>query len=133
MWLGVYTGLRVPPIILVIFYWNTKFLTDFRKILKYQISWKSVQWSLGPEPIDLFHPNKHKHTRLTCLMNRMILCLLSNNEGIKWISIIQKVIQNYQFQIKKLITLENKKKFLEQRKINNCSRSNTKRNIYICR
>jgi len=33
------------PVILVILKWNFNFLDRFFKILKYQISWKSVQWA----------------------------------------------------------------------------------------
>jgi hypothetical protein len=35
---------RNLSIILVKFYWNLNFLGTFTKIIKYKISWKSVQW-----------------------------------------------------------------------------------------
>jgi len=38
----IYWSLCKVPVILVRYSWNLNFLTDFRKILKYQISWKSV-------------------------------------------------------------------------------------------
>jgi len=40
----VYWSSRIVPVILVIFQWKLDFLQNFRKTLKYQISWKSAQW-----------------------------------------------------------------------------------------
>jgi hypothetical protein len=41
----MYTGLHVKDLLFLSDFSETLiFLTDFQKILKYQISWKSVQW-----------------------------------------------------------------------------------------
>jgi len=42
MWSGWFP--RKVQVILVRYKWNSNFSTDVRKSLKYQISWKSVQW-----------------------------------------------------------------------------------------
>jgi hypothetical protein len=41
VWSKMYFGLSVIP---VVYFWNLNFLDRFLKILKYKISWKSVQW-----------------------------------------------------------------------------------------
>jgi len=40
-----WTSCKVP-VILVRFHWNLNFSTHYRKIITYQISWKSIQWAL---------------------------------------------------------------------------------------
>jgi len=46
MWSLRYIGLIKYPLLLPGINETWIFLTDFKKILKYQISWKSVQWEL---------------------------------------------------------------------------------------
>ena len=41
---NIYLSSSKVPIILVRFEWNLNLSTDFRKIFKYKISWKSIQW-----------------------------------------------------------------------------------------
>jgi hypothetical protein len=41
---NVYWSLCTVPVIVVRFWWNFTLSSKFRKILKYKISWKSVQW-----------------------------------------------------------------------------------------
>ena len=48
IWSKMYIGLHVKYLLFLSDFHETWiFLADFRKILKYQISWKSVQWELS--------------------------------------------------------------------------------------
>jgi hypothetical protein len=49
------------PVVLLIFEWNLNSLDKFRKILKYQFSWKSVQW----EPSSMRTDRRTGMTKLT--------------------------------------------------------------------
>jgi len=45
--INMYRSSCKVPLILVRCWWNWIFWTDFRKMLRYQISWKSVQWGMS--------------------------------------------------------------------------------------